>query len=129
MLMTTRLGMIILVALVLAACRTAPIQDVVDAPVVVDRSDYTVDEVRRAILRAGTGLGWNMQPASSNAIIGTLNIRQHMAQVEITYDKRSYSIRYRDSENLQYDGQTIHNNYNGWVQHLDRAIKRELIAI
>ena len=31
--------------------------------------------------------------------------------------------------NLQYDGKTIHSNYNGWIQNLDKAINRELLAL
>jgi len=117
---------IILAAIMLAGCRTAPLYEVVDAPVVVIGERYGIKDVRNAILKAGIGLGWQMQPVRPGLIVGTLNIRDHMAQVEISYDRRTYSIRYRTSTNLNYDGTKIHSNYNSWVQRLDNAIKTQL---
>ena len=49
-----------------------------------------------------------------------------MAQVEIPYDRVTYSILYRDSNNLDYDGVNIHSNYNGWVQRLSAEINAQL---
>ena len=31
-----------------------------------------------------------------------------------------------NSDNLHYKDGTIHSNYNGWVQNLDRGIKNQL---
>lgn len=52
-----------------------------------------------------------------------------MAEVDITYSKDKYNIRYKNSNNLNYDGTKIHSNYNGWIQNFDNAIKRELLSI
>ena len=38
----------------------------------------------------------------------------------------TYSILYRDSNNLDYDGVNIHSNYNGWVQRLSAEINAQL---
>jgi hypothetical protein len=35
----------------------------------------------------------------------------------------------KDSTNLDYDGNTIHKNYNGWVENLDKAIRVQLAKI
>jgi len=67
-----------------------------------------------------------MKDVRPGLIIGTLNVRDHMAQVEIPYDRRTYSIIYRDSHNLDYDGANIHKNYNGWVQRLSASINARL---
>ena len=42
--------------------------------------------------------------------------------------KGSYSIDYKNSLNLKYDStkNTIHKNYNGWIQNLDNAIQVQL---
>ena len=53
-------------------------------------------------------------------------VRQHFASVDIHYDSNSYSIRYKDSKVLMYDGTNIHRNYNKWVQLLDQQIKLNL---
>lgn len=52
-----------------------------------------------------------------------------MAQVDIPYNAKAYSIQYKNSANLKYDGVSIHSNYNGWVQNLDRAIQSRLVAL
>jgi hypothetical protein len=46
--------------------------------------------------------------------------------MEIKYDTKQYSIAYKDSQGLQYDGAQIHKTYNGWVQRLDGRIKAQL---
>ena len=121
---------IVLVAIAaLAGCvRTAPIRNVTDAPIspVADRSLTTAD-VERAIKRAGAQLGWQMQTVQPGLIRATLNLRTHTAVVDIPFTQKSYSILYKDSTNLQADGTVIHNNYNGWVSNLDRAIQTQLI--
>jgi hypothetical protein len=63
-------------------------------------------------------------------ILGTLNIRSHQAVVAIPYTTKTYSILYKDSKNLKYDeaAQTIHENYAGWIQRLDGAIRTRLSA-
>ena len=82
-----------------------------------------MQQVGEAIVSAGNSLGWQMKPESPGRMTGTLYLRDHRAVVDISYDARSYSIAYKDSSNLQYDGSSIHNNYNGWIQNLDRAIR------
>lgn len=62
-------------------------------------------------------------------MVGTLNLRSHMAQVDIRYTTTSYSITYRDSKDLNYDGSNIHRNYNNWIRNLDQAIKQQLASL
>ncbi len=109
-------------------CRTStPIYNVQDATVVTNSDKpATANDVKKAILRAGTSLGWNMKEEKPGHIIGTLNLRSHMAQVDIKYSPSSYSITYRDSQNLNYDGTNIHGNYNGWVQRLQQNIQSQM---
>ena len=53
----------------------------------------------------------------------------NVAEVDIAYTTTTYSINYKDSRGLDYDGSNIHSNYNGWVQKLDRAIARQLATL
>ena len=113
-----------------AACaRTAPIYSVSGAPVVVSSVNHNSTDVKNAILRAGSSLSWQMREIEPGHIVGTLNIRRHTAEVDIYYDAETYSISYRNSSNLDYDGANIHSNYNGWVQNLDNAIKNQLLSV
>lgn len=111
-----------------AACmRCAPIQNVSDAPVPsVSGKPLTNDEVRKAIMRAGATLGWQMKADAPGKVTGTLNVRKHTAVVEIPYSTRSYSINYKSSVNLNEEEGQIHNNYNGWVRNLAKGIDANL---
>ena len=116
------------IALLVVGCRAStPVYDVQSAPIVASRA-LSLADVERSIRVAGAGLGWQMVPRGAGSIEATLLLRDHRAVVDIKYDAKSYSIKYKDSSNLQYDGSTIHPNYNGWVQNLDKAIRASLTA-
>ncbi len=122
--------MISMVTLFLAGCpHQAMVYNVEDASVVANKDGVTMDDVRKAIIRAGTTLGWNMNDKGSGLVEGTIHLRSHMAQVDIPYDAQTYSIKYKNSDNLKYDGEKIHSNYNGWIQNLDRAIRAQLSTL
>ena len=113
---------------ILAGCRTAPLYNVTNSA--VPPVTLTPDNVTKAIVDAGMGLGWEMQVMRPGQITGTLHLRSHTAIVDIPYSTASYSIVYNSSQDLNYDParRTIHANYNGWIQNLDRAIRGRLSA-
>src|SRR5437899_159328 len=119
-----KIVLIALSALVLAACTVQPIYRVEQAP--VNRGNATPADVKAAIQRAGAALGWEMRVVKDGLITGRLALRGHLAVVDITYDAKQYSIVYKDSNNLNYDGNNIHRNYNGWIQNLDKGIRAQL---
>ena len=89
----------------------------------------TLEGLERAIMRGGILLGWDMQPVGPGKVQGILNIRTHRAVIDITYDIKSFSITYKDSVNLDYraSDNTIHSNYNGWIQRLERNIRAQAL--
>lgn len=111
----------------LTGCRTANVYNVMDNPVEV-RKGTTDDQVYKAIKTAGSSLGWIITKVKPGLAQGQLNLRDHMALVEIPYNTKSYSIVYKNSNALKYDAnkQHIHKNYNAWVQNLDNAIRVQL---
>jgi hypothetical protein len=117
---------IIFIAALLGACRTASVIEVRDATVVSNAQNLSKEDVRKAIMRAGGSLGWQLKDNGPDAMIGTLALRDHVAVVDIPYSAKQYSITYKSSTNLNYDGTTIHSNYNGWVQNLHKAINIQL---
>ena len=110
----------------IAGCRSAAVYNVDDAAVVTSVDKYSAQDVKKAIMRAGGSLGWMMKENGPGKIVATLNIRKHMAKIDIDYSTKSYSIRYKDSQNLNYDGTNIHSNYNGWIQRLNDNIQIQL---
>lgn len=114
--------------LALAACRGAPVYSVEQAPLNAPKG-ATLSQISKAMKVAGAQLGWQLRDVSPGQMVGTLAVRKHVAKVDIVHDKKTYSIRYKDSINLKYDGATIHNNYNGWVQNLQKAIQAQVLAL
>lgn len=118
-------------AILLVGCAPIPVQNIENAPVNASSTNYDLSDVTKAIQRAGTGLGWQMKEQTPGHIVGTLHLRTHVAVVDITYTLDDYSINYKDSTNLKYDASnnTIHKNYNGWVQNLTNAINVQLVSL
>lgn len=103
---------------------TQPVNNIVAAPFTYPQGkSLTMTEVQRAIINAGTGLGWVMQPTSPGKMNGRLSVRTHVAEIEIEHDTKTYSIKYRDSQNLGAGDGMIHRQYNNWVINLDKAIQ------
>ena len=120
---------VLAVVLAVAGCNAVPILNVKDAAVTSSSGKaMSHAEVRSAILRAGAALGWQMKDEGSNMLVGTFLLRDHSAVVEIPYSSTAYSIKYRSSTNLRESGETIHKNYNGWIQDLTRRINAQLTA-
>jgi hypothetical protein len=110
-------------------CKSAPIQNVESTPVSIRNMDYTVEDVEKAIMRAGGITGWTMEKDKPGVILANYigPGKSYAASVTIAYSTSTYSIRYRNStDNLQYGPGKIHKSYNAWVKSLDEAIRREM---
>lgn len=118
-------------AILLVACAGQPIHNVDNAPINVSSPNYDLSDVTKAIQQAGAGLGWQMKEETPGHIVGKLYLRSHVAIVDITYTLDDYSVNYKDSTNLKYNptNNTIHKNYNGWVQNLTKAIDSQVSAL
>lgn len=113
----------------LAACTAVPIRNVSSAPVTTASGKaLTDDQVKGAIIRAGSALGWQMKEMGSGKLGATLNLRKHEAVIEIPYSRTGYSINYKSSTGLDESGGNIHKNYNGWIENLTRGINAQLSA-
>lgn len=121
------LSALLLALVFMSGCRSAAVYNVMDAPAGV-KASTTDDQMFKAIKQAGISLGWIVTKTAPGVAQAQLNLRTHMALVEIKYDQKDYSITYKNSMNLDYDPSkgTIHKNYNGWIQNLDNAIKVQL---
>ncbi len=121
------LGALVFTLVFMSGCGVASVYNVMGAPAGVKKST-TDDQMYKAIKQAGLGLGWIVKKVEPGHATAQLNLRSHMALVDIKYDQKDYSITYKNSINLHYDAAkgTIHNNYNGWIQNLNRAIQVQL---
>lgn len=112
-----------------AGCRgTVPIRNIENSPVTIaGNQDVSLNQVENAIKRAGTNLGWVMKQKGKGHIVGTLLLRKHVAEVDIIYDTKTFSINYKDSKELKYNDGKIHPNYNNWIANLQRDINIQLM--
>ena len=128
--MTIRYMLLAVALVALAGCTLAPIRNVNDAPVTTGSGKtLTADQVRMAIVGAGTGLGWAMTPTAPGLVTGRIALRQHVAVIDVRYSPTTYSIVYKESTNLDFGDGKIHKNYNGWIENLNRDIRGNLMAL
>lgn len=114
----------------MTGCVSVPIMNVTDATVASATGKALSDEqVRGAIIRAGSALGWQIKDEGPNLLRGTLILRTHTAVVDIPYSSTSFSIKYRSSVNLDEKNGNIHKNYNGWIQNLTKGINAQLALL
>lgn len=124
------LGVVSIVLVFITGCRSGIVQNIVAQPVSV-KQNTTDDQMYKAIKTAGLSLGWQVRKVKPGLAEAQLYLRDHMAVVEIPYTKEEFSINYKNSSNLNYNAEknTIHSNYNGWIQNLRNAITLQLSAL
>lgn len=107
----------------LAGCsRTAPVANITSTV----GMNHTQEQVKSAILKAGTQRKWIMNETAPGVIKARQQSRDHVAEVRINYSASSYSINYDSSQGLRAGGGKIHKNYNRWVRNLDKDIQVNL---
>ena len=89
----------------------------------------TPGNVEKAIVRAAMSKGWVIDKEDEGKLVATLNIRKHRLVMVIEFDDHSYSLTYRDSSNLLYDGKRIHRQYANWVKNLTYSIDANLATL
>ncbi len=125
-----RTVLIVAAGLVAIGCAPTAVMNINDAPVVANKPSVTLDDVGKAIVRAGAAIGFQMVMNRPGVITGTYAPRgDFTAVVEIKYSTQKYSINYKDSQGLNYDGTNIHRNYNNWIIRLDQSIKTQLSTL
>ncbi len=91
----------------------------------------TQAKVARSIKAALVGREWVVSEEQPGKIIATLNLRAHMAKIDVSFDTSKVTIQYLDSKELMYGekkGTTvIHRNYLSWIQNLVTDISRNMI--
>ena len=87
-------------------------------------------DVAKAIKVGIVRRGWVVTKDGNGQIEAVLNVRSHMAKVNIPYSTKEVAIHYAGSDNLDYqekDGvKYIHGNYVKWAKNMQSDIQREL---
>ena len=117
---------LIIILLFLTSCRTSTVYNV--DSVEFYNPESNLRKIERSIKIAGRSLNWRTRKLAPGKMIGKLNVRSHMAVVDIYYSLKFFSIIYRDSNRLNYNvrNNSIHLNYNRWIKNLEKAILTEI---
>jgi hypothetical protein len=114
----------------LMGARQVPLVD--PEPVAVP-AGLALEQVAKAIKASLVGRTWAVSQEEPGHIVSTLNLREHMAKIDIVYDLQTIRIRYVDSSELMYaekKGQrVIHRNYLSWIQNLVNDMNRNLTLV
>jgi hypothetical protein len=118
-------------AVAIGACASAqvPVQNYQNVPIEA-KSNPSLEQVGKAIIAGSQAAGWQASELRPGSIVALYKIRTHTAMVDIAYTTKAYNITFKDGDpGLKYDGQTIHQNYNSWVQTLERIIRVHVNAL
>lgn len=124
-------GLLLVSALVfLMGARQVPLID--PEPLTVP-AGLKIEQVTKAIKASLVGRTWAVTSEEPGHIVSTLNLREHMAKIDIVYDVQTIRIKYLDSGELLYaqkKGQRmIHHNYLNWIQNLVNDMNRNLTLV
>ncbi|MBC7982863.1 MAG: hypothetical protein H7Y02_03315 [Candidatus Obscuribacterales bacterium] len=117
------------------AARTAMMETFDNIPVAtLTGTELKLEQVKKAILAGAQKRDWIAKETSPKTITAGIFVRgQFRVTVEIVYSAEQFSVKYKDSENLNYEstakGAKIHRSYNKWVQALVGSIRNELSAL
>jgi hypothetical protein len=122
---------LLLAASLPASARSAAVVDFDAMPVATGSGKQpSAEQVKNAIIAGARRAKWTTSLQPNNALQLTFHNRKHVAVVQASYSAKTYSIKYANSDNLNYEktgaAATIHPNYNKWVDHLRQAIDAEL---
>lgn len=116
--------------LFLTACQNEALVDYLDQPLrASDRA--TVEDIGDLMESLAKARGWRVNRTSPGVIDASLNrgSGKHIMDVRVTFDKKTFSIVYISSTNMNYsvrDGERrIHPLYNKWVGMMRRDFETD----
>jgi hypothetical protein len=131
---------VVVLALAFAVLAPAPALAAVDliewnnvAAVTGSGKPATVGEIKRAFMAGGARRGWTATDAGPDAMILTIVVRTHTLLMELTCEPGKYSLKYKDSVNLDFKDEagkrTIHRSYINWNTNLMNDARAELMRL
>ncbi len=115
--------------LLLAACTTPIIRVESIGLSIPSNANVTMGKVEAAIFKAAVDRGWSIQQLEPGRLEAEIRGRNYKAVVWITHDTKSFSIIYKDSRNLDYDGNRIRRRYNSLILKLRKSILRQTVRV
>lgn len=92
-------------------------------------SNATLQNVGRTIATAAAYQGWQPRYTGPGSIVATRRHAGRIAKISITYTTNSFTIKYLNSDNMGYTGDSVSSTYQDWIDDLRSEIKRRLSAL
>ncbi len=127
--MNLRLPLAIIVVALLVACSPRQIHNTDERPVPLQAQTQSLANLEKAIIEAGAPRGWVFTKAAEGHLLATYARNDWSATVNILFNQKTYRITYNNSVNLKKNGDSIHYNYNRWVNNLDEDIQLKLAQL
>lgn len=119
----------VLLLLFTVGCRGGrTILNMTNVPVLTQKANPTLEEVGKAIIRAGVNTNWRLIELKPGQLTGTRSMGNHSAMIDVTYTTTNYNITFKEST-LGNPETGVHRVYNQWIQELDTQIRSQLHAI
>ncbi len=85
----------------------------------------TLAQMQSTIEKTAQDLGWELSDAQPGSFTGTRawGAGKHNIVIGVAYNEKTFSIRYKDSRNMSFNGSSIHHTYNDMVDTLKDHIK------
>lgn len=104
-----------------AGCTPRPLEDLT-YPLLAP-SGVSMADAAAVIRKGGKNDGWEMTQVAGNRFYATRDFNQHAIMVEVLFTTDDIVIKYRDSDNMDYDGTSIHGAYYREVGYLVGGIQ------
>lgn len=97
-------------------CKTRPLEEL-RYPLLAP-GDATMADAAAAIAEGGLRQRWQMTQVAEDRFYATRRFRHHVIMVDILFTEGGMLIKYKDSQNMNYDGTSIHRSYHREVDYL-----------
>lgn len=108
-----------------AGGRPIPMQEIIDSPFPWPPGKAaTMEQAQHAVMAGLTAKGWTATVPAPGKAHGYIQKPDWRCEIDVTFNTKSYSILYSNSEHLDYDAtkKVIHRNFNRWLQLLQQQI-------
>jgi len=110
-----------------------PIQmlEILDSPVPwPDGNEGSLERVQKAVFAGLAAKGWTATLAAPGKAHAYIQKPDWRCEIDVTFNVKSFSITYSNSEHLDYDADrhVIHRNFNRWLTLLQQQINMAMAA-
>jgi len=91
----------------------------------------TLAKVQATMEKTAYDLGWEVVDTKPGSFTAkrSWDYDKHNIAVDVVYDLKAFSIRYKDSKAMGYDGRSIHHPYTVMVAALEDKIKAKVSTL